>query len=251
MKVENTDKIVCIIPARYASTRLPGKPLVQINGLPLVMWVYRRACESNAFDQVLVATDDQRIFDTVSRYGATAVMTAVKHTSGTDRVFEALSRQCGSEYKFVVNLQGDEPLIPLKLLQTFAQNLPRLDSNSLLTCVSNATIEETKDPNVVKVVLSENNQALYFSRASIPFVRDREAGQWYKHTGIYGFTRESIETFCALPQGKLEQMEKLEQLRALERGMKIYCIIEEYDNIISIDTKDDLDAFRRLVAASE
>lgn len=231
--------IVCIIPARYASTRLPAKPLIEVKGLPLVMWTYNRAVESRAFREVYVATDDERIAETVIRFGGKAIMTSKDHKSGTDRIFEAVkSITCD----FVVNLQGDEPLIPLDILSDFSKNLIKIEKMSLLTSVSNATIEEIENPNVVKAVLTAKGEALYFSRYPIPYPRDTTLSVYYKHTGIYGFSRNSLEKFCSLEHGMLEQTEKLEQLRALEHGMKIQCIIRNYYSI-SIDTPQDLDLF--------
>ncbi|MBD3318259.1 MAG: 3-deoxy-manno-octulosonate cytidylyltransferase, partial [Chitinivibrionales bacterium] len=209
----NKNAVLCVIPARYGSHRLPGKPLAEINGLPLVMWVYNRALESDAFDQVFVATDDERIRTAVEYHGGSAVMTGSGHASGTDRVHEVALATTSTH---VVNLQGDEPTIPPQLLRDFASSLDRLDGNSLLTCVGNATINEMLDPNVVKAVLANNGDALYFSRAPIPYARGGVRGWGYRHTGLYGFTQESLARFCELPRGILEQTERLEQLRALE-----------------------------------
>lgn len=233
-------RTVCVIPARYGSTRLPGKPLMEVKGLPLVMWTYNRAQESAAFDGVYVATDDERIADAVTRCGGTAIMTSLDHTSGTDRVYEAVKRIEGT---YIVNIQGDEPLIPIDILQEFAAMLPSLDTLSLLTCVTNATIEDMHNEHVVKAVLAAGGEALYFSRAPIPFGRDTTRYTRYRHVGIYGFTRESLAYFCTLKQGVLEQIEKLEQLRALEQGMKIRCLIKEYTGV-GIDTREDFEAFR-------
>jgi 3-deoxy-D-manno-octulosonate cytidylyltransferase len=234
---------VCVIPARYASTRLPGKPLIEIAGVPLVMWAYNRARAAGVFSTVVVATDDQRIVDAVGHCGGAAVMTSAQHLSGTDRVLEAV-HHVGGDY--IVNLQGDEPLIAPFLLQEFSAALPTLDDTSLLTCVTNATIEEMADPNTVKAVLGDQGRALYFSRSAIPYCGRSEVRTGLKHIGIYGFTRKSLELFCSLPPGSLETIEKLEQLRALEAGMTIRCIRRE-DGVMGIDTPEDLDAFRQLV----
>lgn len=231
---------LCVIPARFASTRLPGKPLLEIKGLPLVMWCYRRAEQAKVFDRICVATDDQRIMDTVAKHGGYAVMTSPSHVRGTDRVHEvALKEQCSH----IVNLQGDEPEIPVELIVRFARELENLDNNSLLTAVSHATISETGNPNVVKAVLNVNGEALYFSRSPIPFDRDGKGGPVLKHYGIYGFTHDGISRFCQFPQGTLEQRESLEQLRALEYGMKIKCINYDFDSH-GIDTPEDLESFR-------
>ena len=246
MKSETDKRVVCIIPARYASTRLPGKPLIEINGLPLIMWAYNRAVESKAFKEVYVATDDDRIKNIVEQYNGDVIMTSPGHQSGTDRVHEAIQN---IDCDYIVNLQGDEPRVPIDILRKFAENLLRIDNLSLLTCVSYATIEEADNPNVVKVVLAANGDAIYFSRSRIPFDRDTIGCKIYKHNGIYGFSRESLEMFCSLEHGYLEKIEKLEQLRALEHGMRIHCHVGEYD-CITIDTNEDLEIFRSSVEGS-
>ncbi len=234
-------RIVCIIPARFGSTRLPGKPLLKVKDKPLILWTYFRALSANVFDEVLVATDDHRIEEIVLKAGGKALMTGAQHTTGTDRINEVAQQ---IDCTHVVNLQGDEPLIPLDLLEEFVSTLKKIPKTSLLTCVSNATIEEVHNPDVVKAVLTRDNQALYFSRAPIPYNRDGDTGgQWYRHTGIYGFTQESLKAFCSYPPTPLEQTEKLEQLRALEMGMPIHCLVRDYDSP-GIDTQEDLDAFK-------
>ncbi len=240
MKLKKSKRVVCVIPARYASTRLPGKPLIEINGMPLIMWTYNRAVESKAFKDVYVATDDKRIKNIVEPYNGNVIMTSPDHTSGTDRVFEAVQN---IDCDYIVNLQGDEPRIPVDILRDFVKKLLVIDKLSLLTCVSYATIEEADNPDAVKVVLAANGDAIYFSRSPIPFDRDTIGCKIYKHNGIYGFSRESLEMFCNLEHGYLEKIEKLEQLRALEHGMKIECLIGDY-NCISIDTREDVELFR-------
>jgi 3-deoxy-D-manno-octulosonate cytidylyltransferase len=240
MKDQQQKNVVCVIPARYASTRLPGKPLITVKGLPLVMWTYNRAMESEAFNEVYVATDDERIQDTVREFGGKSIMTSPDHSSGTDRIHEAVQNIPGD---YVVNLQGDEPQIPIDILKDFGENLIETDTLSLLTCVSYATIEEINDPNVVKTVLAADGAALYFSRAPIPFGRDTSNITGYKHVGIYGFSRESLARFCNLKKGVLEDIEKLEQLRALEHGMRVLCLVRDF-TCRGIDTPEDLEAFR-------
>jgi 3-deoxy-manno-octulosonate cytidylyltransferase (CMP-KDO synthetase) len=236
--------VICIIPARFASTRLPGKPLLEIKGKPLIMWVYDAAMASGAFDAVVVATDHDGIFETVERLGGKAVMTAATHQRGTDRVFEAAKQ---IPHDFVVNLQGDEPTVPPELLRNFAAALVRrIDDNSLLTCISNATIENMQSPHVVKVVVNREQEALYFSRSPIPCDVDRVSATFKRHAGIYGFSRKSLERFCSFAPGALEQIEKLEQLRALENGMRIVCMEEDYIGV-GIDTPADLQKFRDAV----
>ncbi len=236
-------QLLCVIPARYRASRLPGKPLKMINGLPLVMWVYNRALESGVFDGVYVATDEKRIQDTVNSYNGESIMTSSAHQSGTDRIYEALR---GKSYGYVVNLQCDEPLIPIDIIKDFTEALLEIDDLSLITCVSNATIKDMENPNVVKAVLDANGYALYFSRSPIPYIRDDKECELYKHNGIYGFTRESLDKFYNYPPGKLEKIEKLEQLRALEMGMKIRCLFRNYISF-GIDTQEDLDMFRKYV----
>jgi 3-deoxy-manno-octulosonate cytidylyltransferase (CMP-KDO synthetase) len=239
----NMDTVLCVIPARYASSRLPGKPLALIDGKPLVMWAYDRAVASGAFDRVCVATDDQRIVEAILKAGGDVVMTSSNHSRGTDRVFEVTGKvHC----THVVNLQGDEPVMPLNVLKDFTHALKQIDDNSLLTIVSHATIGDEDKPDVVKVVLNRMEEALYFSRASIPYERDGK-GLFYKHKGIYGFSVEALKKFCSFPEGDLEKRESLEQLRALENGMHIKCLIRDFESI-GIDTPADLEAFRAMVA---
>ncbi|MFW6221533.1 MAG: 3-deoxy-manno-octulosonate cytidylyltransferase [Fibrobacterota bacterium] len=241
--MNTNNSVLCVIPARYASTRLEGKPLLEINGKPLVMWSYEQALCSQAFEKVCIATDHGRIYEVAKSWGADVVMTRTDHPSGTDRVYEVVEK---TDLKYVVNLQGDEPQIPHELLRMISKNVQSLDDNSLLTCISNATIEEAMNPNVVKAVLQKDMNALYFSRAMIPYNRDGTGNMFLKHHGIYGFSRGSIARFCSLPPGKLERIEKLEQLRALEGGMRIRCIRYDF-NSIGIDTPEDLESFRRQV----
>jgi 3-deoxy-manno-octulosonate cytidylyltransferase (CMP-KDO synthetase) len=240
------NNILCVIPARYASTRLPGKPLALIDGKPLVMWAYERALASGAFDRVCVATDDQRILDTVQNFGGEAVMTSSKHTRGTDRVFEVTEKiKCSH----VVNLQGDEPVLPLGVIKDFTGALIQIDGNSLLTIVSHATMSDIDRPDVVKVVLNRMDEALYFSRSPIPFEREGK-GLFYKHKGIYGFSVDALRRFCSFAEGDLEKRESLEQLRALENGMHIRCLIRNFDSV-GIDTPEDLESFRAMVATGK
>jgi 3-deoxy-manno-octulosonate cytidylyltransferase (CMP-KDO synthetase) len=237
------DKILCVIPARFGSTRLPGKPLIRVKEVPIVIWVYRRAMESGVFDKVCIATDDRRILDTAQSFGADAVLTSGDHASGTDRVYEA---SAGLPHTYVINIQGDEPLIPAELLQAMAGRMRSIDDNSLLTCVSNATINDGDNPNVVKVVCNVRDEALYFSRSAIPYDREGGGAQALRHHGIYGFTKAGLAHFCRLPQGRLEKAERLEQLRALEHGMIIKCFRHEYSGI-GIDTAEDVEKFRTIV----
>jgi 3-deoxy-manno-octulosonate cytidylyltransferase (CMP-KDO synthetase) len=235
-------KVICVIPARYGSTRLPGKPLLEINGLPLVMWAYRSAEQAKAFDRILVATDDDRIAHAVQHHGGIAVMTSAGHSRGTDRVYEAAKNE---EYGFIVNIQGDEPDLPAGVLADFVEHCTALDDKTLLTIAAHATIREIENPNAVKVVCDARGYALYFSRSPIPYDRDRAGGShgFLKHRGIYGFSREGLQRYCSLPEGILERRESLEQLRALESGMGIRCLVRDFESV-GIDTPEDLAAFR-------
>ncbi|MDR0306636.1 MAG: 3-deoxy-manno-octulosonate cytidylyltransferase [Chitinispirillales bacterium] len=233
-------KVLCVIPARYGSTRLPAKPLLEIRGLPLVMWAYNRAVESGVFSNVCVATDDQRIIDAVERFGGVSLMTSKDHERGSDRVCETASR---FDCSYVVNLQGDEPDVPVNIIKDFVSSLDIINDNSLLTVVSRCNFEEAQNPHVVKAVLDNNGRALYFSRSLIPFDRDNGDGKYYyKHLGIYGFTKGGLSKFCSFAQGILEKRESLEQLRALERGMTIHTLIRDFISV-GIDTPEDFERF--------
>jgi 3-deoxy-manno-octulosonate cytidylyltransferase (CMP-KDO synthetase) len=237
-----TNRVLCVIPARYGSTRLPGKPLAEINGLPLVMWSYNCAKSAVVFDKIIVATVDERIVNAVEKHGGIAMMTSSNHLRGTERVLEVVRKE---SCEFVVNLQGDEPLMPGGVLQTFVGALSSIDDNSLLTIASHATINETGNPHVVKVVLDAAGEALYFSRSCIPYDVEKapKGGVFLKQKGIYGFSCGGLQRFCGFPEGELERRESLEQLRALEFGMRIKCIISDFESL-GIDTPEDLAAFR-------
>ena len=220
-----------VIPARFASTRLPGKALLPIGGKPMLQWVYERAAAAGA-NEVLIATDDERIASAAQAFGAEVVMTARTHTSGTDRIAEvARTRNWGGE-EIVVNVQGDEPLIPAAAIAQVARILtthPAGDIATLATALE--SLEELHDPNVVKVVTDTDGMALYFSRAPIPWNSDSApaglasqsnfAGA-RRHRGIYAYRVAALLRLAQLPCGMLEQREKLEQLRALEHGLRIY-----------------------------
>ncbi len=237
-------RMLCVIPARFASTRLPEKMLADINGKPLVMWAYDNAVAADCFDDVLVATDDRRIFAAVEKHGGKAVMTSVDHQSGTDRVFEAAT---GTDATFVVNLQGDEPDVPAAMLREFTESLRTIGDRGILTVVTDASEADMSNPNAVKAVLGKGGQALYFSRSSIPYDRDGKGVKGFRHIGIYGFAVKTLSQFVNLEQGRLEKIEKLEQLRALENGIRIFCMHAQYDGR-GIDTIEDLEMFRKAVA---
>lgn len=232
-------KILVVIPARYGSTRFPGKPLALLGGKPIIQYAYENGIKAN-IGQVIVATDDERIFKVVEGFGGTAVMTSSNHQSGTDRVWEAMQKftpDCNA----VINLQGDEPFVTPSLLKDIATKLESVSEDEIVTVAVRVEREEIADnPNIVKIVAGADLRALYFSRAPIPFLR--EGGEDFgllKHWGIYAFRRKAIEKFVSLPVSKLESCEKLEQLRALENGMKISLILTSSSSI-GIDTPEDL-----------
>ena len=222
-----------VIPARYGSTRLPGKPLLALAGRPMIQWVYERARRSGA-QEIIVATDDERIARVVQEFGATVCMTAANHVSGTDRIAEVALRRGWAGREIVVNVQGDEPLLPEALVDQVAALLEASPDAAIATlAVPLRHDTEWRDPNVVKVVADRAQRALYFSRAQIPFARDRTgAGSdaqapaiARRHIGIYAYRVEALAALSALPPGTLESLEQLEQLRALEHGMRI-CVAD-------------------------
>jgi len=237
-------KKVIVIPARYASLRLPGKPLREINGKPLIQWVYDRARESKLKDAILIATDDQRILEAARGFGADAVMTSPELRSGTDRVYEAMK---GREGHIVVNLQGDEPFIRADMVDTLFSAIEKENLNMATLCSPLRDETEHTDPNTVKVVLDKDGFALYFSRSPIPHIREKKRAPVYKHIGIYGFERSFLEQFVSLGKSRLEETESLEQLRVLENGYRIKVLTTQYEGF-GIDTEEDLERARMKLA---
>lgn len=243
-------KFVGIIPARYASTRFPGKPLADILGQPMIQRVYERA--SQVLDTVVVATDDQRIYDAVVQFGGRVVMTSENHKTGTDRCYEALTK-LPETYDVVINIQGDEPFIAIDQIEAL-KNCFVSDQIQLATLVkpfdANTSIDELENPNTPKVILSQTGEAICFSRSVIPYLRGVEKSQWaaahtyYKHIGIYAYRTDILAQITNMTQTPLEQAESLEQLRWLENGLHIHVAITLSDNH-SIDTLEDL---QRVVA---
>ncbi len=243
-------KFVGIIPARYASTRFPGKPLADILGQPMIQRVYERA--SQVLDTVVVATDDQRIYDAVVQFGGRVVMTSENHKTGTDRCYEALTK-LPETYDVVINIQGDEPFIAIDQIEAL-KNCFVSDQIQLATLVkpfdANISIDELENPNTPKVILSQAGEAICFSRSVIPYLRGVEKSQWaaahtyYKHIGIYAYRTDILAQITKMTQTPLEKAESLEQLRWLENGLHIHVAITHSDNH-SIDTPEDL---QRVVA---
>lgn len=243
-----------IIPARYHSTRLPGKPLHEIAGKPMIQRVYEQAVASGA-QQVWVATDDARIAQAVENFGGKAHMTASTHQSGTDRIAEAAYNLKLPDDAIIVNIQGDEPLLPPELIWQTAQSLEQHPEAAIATlCQPVTKHEEIYNPHVVKVVRNQDGFALYFSRAPIPWLRDFfEANDFelpleshYRHIGLYAYSCAYIRQFTKSPPAPLEQYEKLEQLRALYYGDKIYVAIAACPSGVGVDTLDDLEKVRML-----
>lgn len=242
-----------IIPARYASTRLPGKPLADIAGQTLIQRVYGRALEAGA-QSVVVATDDERIRTVAERFGAKVCMTRVDHRSGTDRLAEVIEKLSIGEHEIVVNLQGDEPLMPPTLIREVAQSLAtHADAVVATACHAITDREEFTNPNVVKVVFDKAGYAMYFSRAPIPWPREATAEvssnaplHAYRHVGLYAYRAGFVRRYAAWPVCELEQTEQLEQLRVLWRGERIaVCVTHELPGP-GVDTADDLERVRRL-----
>ena len=243
-----------VIPARYASTRLPGKPLLDIGGKPMIQWVYENACESNA-TAVVIATDDMRIKNAAEGFGAQVCMTSDSHRSGTDRIAEVVRTMGWPDDSIVVNIQGDEPSMPASLAYQVAQDMEqhqRADMTTLSTPISEQ--EQLFDPNVVKVVTDEEGYALYFSRAPIPWHRDEFASgepalpqdtKYYRHIGLYAYRAAYLEKYINLPATKLEKAESLEQLRVLSHGGCIHVCVAEEEPGHGIDTADDLERVRQ------
>jgi 3-deoxy-manno-octulosonate cytidylyltransferase (CMP-KDO synthetase) len=240
-------KVIVVIPSRYASTRLPGKPLVQLAGKPMVQHVYERAKRAQTVHRVLVATDDQRIMDAVAAFGGEVRMTRCDHRTGTERIAEVAVHEDGDVF---VNVQGDEPLIDPVAIDTAVGALleePQAQISTVATPIRHAG--DIMDPNVVKTVLDFDGNALYFSRAPIPWIRDTQQKvhvNYWKHLGLYVFQREALLEFPTLPQGALEKIEQLEQLRWLENGWKIR-VAEVAHDAVSVDVPEDLTRVEKLM----
>jgi 3-deoxy-manno-octulosonate cytidylyltransferase (CMP-KDO synthetase) len=239
-------KKIAIIPARYASSRFPGKPLALLNGKPMVMWVYDAVFDSKLFDKVVVATDDERIFNQVNALGGIAMMTNKGHSCGTQRCEQVVQELAskGEVYDVVVNVQGDEPLISKEQLALILScfDTPKVEIATLSKKIDNQ--QDVLDPNVVKVVFA-NDRALYFSRSAIPFTRDIELSQalnqgvFYKHIGIYAYRFDVLKKIVHLEKSNLESLESLEQLRWLENGFEIKIKSTSFESI-GVDTPEDL-----------
>lgn len=242
-------KVVAIIPSRYGSTRLPGKPLLEIGGKPLIQHVYERTERAQRVSEVWVATDDRRIVEAVDRFGGKAILTSPAHRTGTDRVAEAARML---KANLVVNVQGDEPLIDPKMIDQAIGPLIENRNVPMSTIARKSTsIEELNDPNVVKVVVDLRGFALYFSRSPVPFVRDRGSAKsqdfyFLQHIGLYVYRPDFLQRLAQMEQTPLEKLEKLEQLRVLENGFRIAVVLTDCRSI-GVDTQEDLQKVRKLM----
>lgn len=244
-------QVVVVIPARYGSTRLPGKPLVPLAGKPMIQRVYERAQQAKRASQVIVATDDERIVKAVEEFGGVARMTRTDHRTGTERVAEVAAHVTGDVF---VNVQGDEPLLDPVAVDTAIEALLEEPAAVIATVATPIkTPADIMDPNVVKTVLDFENNGIYFSRAPIPWVRDTATKiqvRHLKHLGLYVFQRDTLLEYPTLPQGELEKIEQLEQLRWLENGWKIRVAEVEHD-AVSVDVPEDVARVEKLLAAQK
>jgi 3-deoxy-manno-octulosonate cytidylyltransferase (CMP-KDO synthetase) len=236
-------KTLGVIPARYYSTRLPGKPLAEIAGRPMIQLVYENVTGSSLLDEVIVATDDKRVVEAVRRFGGKAEMTSKDHATGTDRVAEVAGK---FDVQVVVNIQGDEPFVCAGMIDEIVS--PLLEEEGIHICTLKHEItcpDDYDNPNVVKVVTDEKGFALYFSRSLIPYPRRREGHRAYEHIGIYAYPAEFLLQFSRMHQTPLEKTESLEQLRALEAGYRVKVILTTQEYIpLSVDTPEDLERAR-------
>ena len=236
--------IIGIIPARFASTRFPGKALIDIGGKSMIQRVYEQSKKSKSLNKIIVATDDQRILNHVTDFGGEAIMTSEHHKSGTDRCFEALNNLKES-YQYIINIQGDEPFIEPEQIDELANALNAdVEIATQMIVVKNK--EELFDAGEAKIVLNENSEALYFSRSPIPFVRNVSEENWhlhhtfYRQVGMYAYRKDILEKITKLPVSSLEKAESLEQLRWLQNGFKIKCVLTKYESHC-LDVPEDVE----------
>lgn len=233
-------KTYIIIPARYQSTRFPGKPLAMIAGKPMIQWVYEAAIKTEGISGTYVATDDSRIFDAVKRFGGIPIMTSETHTCGTDRI-----RECAEDLgiegdDIIINLQGDEPLIKSETLGNLSKAFTDSDVYMCTLKTKLAEQREIENPNVVKVITDVHGDAIYFSRSPVPYNRNGVPAIYYKHVGIYAYRRWFLDKFSQMGRTQLEAVESLEQLRVLENGFRIR-VIETDNQTIGVDAPEDLE----------
>lgn len=233
-------RVIGIIPARYGSSRFPGKPLALLQGRPLIQYVFEQARQAPGLDDLWVATDDPRIADCVQGFGGQVLLTRPDHPSGSDRLAEAAQILRLAPQDIVVNIQGDQPIFPRELIGRLAEPLRQSPQVMMVTPMRRVTdLEQGLNPNMVKVVFDQWGRALYFSRSLLPFWRDGGELYFYKHIGIYAYRVEFLQKFIRLPPGRWEEAEKLEQLRALEHGYPIH-LVETAEDTVEVDTPEDL-----------
>jgi len=243
--------IIGIIPARFASTRFPGKSLIDIQGKTMLQRVYEQAAKSNCLNKVVVATDDERIFDHVKNFKGEVVMTAGHHPSGTDRCWDAL-QQLDGNFQYVINIQGDEPFIEPGQIDELATVLSDGTTELATQMIAVDSYEILFDKGEVKIVLNTNNEALYFSRMVIPFIKGVDEKQWhqhysyFRHVGMYAYRKDILEKITQLPVSPLEKAESLEQLRWIEHGYKVKCVATKYESHC-IDMPEDVDKVLKLM----
>ncbi len=247
-------KVVAVIPARWSSTRLKGKVLADINGKPMIQHVWERVKKAHAVDEVVVASDKERVLKVVESFGGKAVFTSPEQPSGTDRLAEVAGTIDADVY---INIQADEPMIHPLMVDELAQVFQYERNVQMATLIKRIhRAEDITNPNVVKVVVDRKGFALYFSRSPIPYIRDKHlgnediSGRYFKHIGLYSYTKDFLFTYTNLPKSTLEEEEKLEQLRVLEHGYKIKTIQTQYETV-GVDTQEDLDKVRALMASRE
>jgi len=249
---EEMMKTLGVIPARYGSTRFPGKPLALIAGRPMIQHVYQRCLKARTLDRVVVATDDRRIYDCIRSFNGQAVMSSARHKSGSDRIAEIIEKTGYRGFDIIINIQGDEPLIDHKAIDLLAKSMKAEKNVQMATLASDFNSrQEIDDPNTAKIVTDIKGNALYFSRSPIPFIRETkkaEVRSYLKHIGMYAYRRDFLLQFTKWEEGRLESMEKLEQLRALENGVNIKVLYTKY-NSLSVDTPDDIMAVEKYLKA--
>ncbi|SRR5579871_490115 len=242
--------IIGIIPARFASTRFPGKPLIDINGKSMIQRVYEQSAKSRSLNRIIVATEDKQIADHVIGFGGEAVMTGEHHASGTDRCFEALGKLKES-YQYIINIQGDEPFIEPEQIDELAEALKNGDIEIATQMIAVKNESELFDAGEAKIILNKNNEAIYFSRAAIPYLRNVDQKEWHTHhlyyrqVGMYAYRNDILKKITQLPVSSLEKAESLEQLRWLQNGFKIKCVLTEYESHC-VDVPEDVERILKL-----
>ncbi|MGN0017666.1 MAG: 3-deoxy-manno-octulosonate cytidylyltransferase [Candidatus Gastranaerophilaceae bacterium] len=243
--MSDNKKTAIIIPARYGSSRLEGKPLLKVNDKPIIQWVYEAALKVKTADRVIVATDDERIYNAVKDFGGDVEMTSVNHKCGSDRIKEVVDRH--DDFEYIINLQGDEPMIKVENVEAVIDGVKNhnADISTLIRPIEDN--DEVENPNLVKCVIDNNGYALYFSRSKIPFERKANPAPFYGHIGIYGYTKKALTLMTTAPQTPLEISESLEQLRALQMGLRIKTSIVK-DKPLGIDTIEDFEEFKTIMS---